>query len=232
MPSQAKPLLITDTAHAGRKAPSVHHPRALVGCMLRSAQLARSHAPARCALVAAVLPVIQARRSCLCMPLRRAEAAAANFTSILIVPHALGLLATADEGKLASAAVLEKRGAHRQKSLCSSPGTPHAEPLGVSNSERTSKKEHVVLHDRQQVQKELSWSAGVLRTVYESTNPAMKVAKLRLSPFHWRGRRGRLLTEAARFNRTKSADHRLPNTPTPQTETRPIPTSTQTGTAR
>ena len=130
-PSQAKPLLITDTAHAGRKAPSVHHPRALVGCMLRSAQLARSHAPARCALVAAVLPVIQARRSCLCMPLRRAEAAAANFTSILIVPHALGLLATADEGKLASAAVLE-RGAHRQKSLCSSPGTPHAEPLGVS----------------------------------------------------------------------------------------------------
>ena len=50
----AKPLLITDTAHAGRKAPSVHHPRALVGCMLRSAQLARSHAPARCALVAAV----------------------------------------------------------------------------------------------------------------------------------------------------------------------------------
>ena len=52
------------------------------------------------------------------MPLRRAEAAAANFTSILIVPHALGLLATADEGKLASAAVLE-RGAHRQKSLCS-----------------------------------------------------------------------------------------------------------------
>ena len=127
-PSQAKPLLITDTAHAGRKAPSVHHPRALVGCMLRSAQLARSHAPARCALVAAVLPVIQARRSCLCMPLRRAEAAAANFTSILIVPHALGLLATADEGKLASAAVLE-RGAHRQKSLCSSPGTPQAEPL-------------------------------------------------------------------------------------------------------
>ena len=65
------------------------------------------------------------------MPLRRAEAAAANFTSILIVPHALGLLATADEGKLASAAVLE-RGAHRQKSLCSSPGTPRAEPLGVS----------------------------------------------------------------------------------------------------
>ena len=115
----------------GAQAPSVHHPRALVGCMLRSAQLARSHAPARCALVAAVLPVIQARRSCLCMPLRRAEAAAANFTSILIVPHALGLLATADEGKLASAAVLE-RGAHRQKSLCSSPGTPHAEPLGVS----------------------------------------------------------------------------------------------------
>ena len=109
----------------GAQAPSVHHPRALVGCMLRSAQLARSHAPARCALVAAVLPVIQARRSCLCMPLRRAEAAAANFTSILIVPHALGLLATADEGKLASAAVLE-RGAHRQKSLCSSPGTPHA----------------------------------------------------------------------------------------------------------
>ena len=42
------------------------------------------------------------------MPLRRAEAAAANFTSILIVPHALGLLATADEGKLASAAVLER----------------------------------------------------------------------------------------------------------------------------
>ena len=83
------------------------------------------------------------------MPLRRAEAAAANFTSILIAPHALalGLLATADEGKLASAAVLE-RGAHRQKSLCSSPGTPHAEPLGVSKrrtnlavstvSERTS----------------------------------------------------------------------------------------------
>ena len=65
------------------------------------------------------------------MPLRRAEAAAANFTSILIVPHALGLLATADEGKLASAAVLE-RGAHRQKSLCSSPGTTQAEPLGVS----------------------------------------------------------------------------------------------------
>ena len=41
------------------------------------------------------------------MPLRRAEAAAANFTSILIVPHALGLLATADEGKLASAARFE-----------------------------------------------------------------------------------------------------------------------------
>ena len=41
------------------------------------------------------------------MPLRRAEAAAANFTFILVVPHALGLLATADEGKLASAAVLD-----------------------------------------------------------------------------------------------------------------------------
>ena len=54
------------------------------------------------------------------------------------------------------------------KKVCSSPGaTPQAEPLGVSNSERTSKKEHVVLHDRQQAQKELSWSAGVVRTVYK-----------------------------------------------------------------
>ena len=76
----------------GAQAPSVHHPRALAGCMLRSAQLARSHAPARCALVAAVLPVIQARRSCLCMPLRRAEAAAADFTCILLSHMLWGFL--------------------------------------------------------------------------------------------------------------------------------------------
>ena len=57
-----------------------------------------------------------------------------------------------------------------------------------------------MLHDRQQVQKELPWSAGVLRTVYESTNPAMEVANLLLPPFPWRGQRGRLLTEAARLD--------------------------------
>ena len=74
-----------------------------------------------------------------------------------VVPHALGLLTAADEGKLASAAVLVLELIDK-KSLYFTRYSAGGAARGLRRftrlySERTSKKEHVVLHDRQQVQK-------------------------------------------------------------------------------